>query len=35
MKRFVSWFKDEGWATIAVIGWFILMAVVALNLKIN
>jgi hypothetical protein len=33
MKRFVSWFKEDGWATVAVIAWFVLIAIVAL--KIN
>jgi hypothetical protein len=29
MKRFIAWFKDDGWAATAVIVWFTLMAVVA------
>jgi hypothetical protein len=29
MKRFIAWFKDDGWAVIAVILWFIGTAIIA------
>ncbi len=29
MKRSIAWFKDEGWAVIAAILWFIGIAMVA------
>jgi hypothetical protein len=29
MKRFTTWFMDEGWAATAVVAWFVFIAILA------
>lgn len=31
MKRFATWFMDEGWAVCAVVGWFVLITLFAIK----